>query len=107
MGKDGKMLTAKKFVEQLFADLPCFFTNEDELRKIWSNPNTREKLLADLHEAGYDNEKLSSMKEIINANDSDVYDLLAFVAYARETYTRKDRASIRITAMCISAVSVQ
>jgi len=107
MGKDGKMLTAKKFVEQLFADLPRFFTNEDELRKIWSNPNTREKLLADLHEAGYDNEKLSSMKEIINANDSDVYDLLAFVAYARETYTRKDRASIRITAMCISAVSVQ
>ncbi|WP_076538371.1 EcoAI/FtnUII family type I restriction enzme subunit R [Shewanella sp. UCD-KL21] len=93
MGADGEMLTAKQFVEQLFGDLPRFFGNEDELRQIWSNPSTREKLLADLYEAGYDDEKLDSMKDIIDAKDSDVYDLLAFVAYARETHTRKERAA--------------
>jgi type I restriction enzyme R subunit len=93
MGADGEMLTAKQFVEQLFGDLPRFFGNEDELRQIWSNPSTREKLLADLQEAGYDDEKLDSMKEIIDAKDSDVYDLLAFVAYARETHTRKERVA--------------
>ncbi len=96
MGADGEMLTAKQFVEQLFGDLPRFFGNEDELRQIWSNPSTREKLLADLHEAGYDDEKLDSMKDIIDAKDSDVYDLLAFVAYARDTHTRKERVATAI-----------
>ena len=91
MGPDGDMLTAHQFVEQLFGELPRFFGNEDELREIWSNPSTREKLLGDLQEAGYDDEKLDSMKDIIDAKDSDVYDLLAFVAYARETHTRKER----------------
>lgn len=91
MGPDGDMLTAHQFVEQLFGELPRFFGNEDELRQIWSNPSTREKLLADLHEAGYDDEKLDSMRDIIDAKDSDVYDLLAYVAYARETHTRKER----------------
>jgi type I restriction enzyme R subunit len=91
MGPDGDMLTAHQFVEQLFGELPRFFGNEDELRQIWSTPSTREKLLTDLREAGYDDEKLDSMKDIIDAKDSDVYDLLAFVAYARETHTRKER----------------
>jgi type I restriction enzyme R subunit len=93
MGADGGMLTAKQFVEQLFGDLPRFFGNEDQLRQIWSNPSTREKLLADLYEAGYDDEKLDSMKDIIDAKESDVYDLLAFVAYAIETHTRKERVA--------------
>jgi type I restriction enzyme R subunit len=93
MGPNGDMLTAHQFVEQLFGELPRFFGNEDELRKIWSDPSTREKLLADLFEAGYDDEKLDSMKDIIDAKDSDVYDLLAFVAYARVTHSRKDRVA--------------
>lgn len=93
MGPNGDMLTAHQFVEQLFGELPRFFGNEDELREIWSNPSTREKLLADLLEAGYDDEKLDSMKDIIDAQDSDVYDLLAYVAYARETHTRKERVA--------------
>ena len=93
MGPNGDMLTAHQFVEQLFGELPRFFGNEDELRKIWSEPSTRDKLLTDLNEAGYDDEKLDSMKDIIDAKDNDVYDLLAYVAYARETHTRKDRVA--------------
>lgn len=93
MGPNGDMLTAHQFVEQLFGELPRFFGNEDELRKIWSEPSTREKLLTELFEAGYDDDKLDSMKEIIDAKDSDVYDLLAYVAYARETHTRTERVA--------------
>ncbi|WP_423804728.1 EcoAI/FtnUII family type I restriction enzme subunit R [Neptuniibacter pectenicola] len=88
---DGKPITAKEFVERMFDDLPQFFGNEDQLREIWSDPTTREKLLLDLAEAGYDEEKIDSMKELIDAKDSDVYDVLAFVAYAAETHTRKER----------------
>ncbi len=90
---DGKPITAKEFVERMFDDLPQFFENEDQLREIWSDPTTREKLLHDLAEEGYDAEKLDSMKELIDAKDSDVYDVLAFVAYAAETRTRIERAS--------------
>jgi type I restriction enzyme R subunit len=93
MGPNGDMLTAHQFVEQLFGELPRFFGNEEELRSIWSEPSTREKLLAELLEAGYDDDKLDSMKEIIDAKDSDVYDLLAYVAYARETHTRAERVA--------------
>jgi len=89
---EGKPITAKEFVERMFDDLPKFFANEDQLRSIWSDPTTREKLLVDLAEAGYDAEKLDSMKELIDAKDSDVYDVLAFVAYAAETQTRLERA---------------
>jgi type I restriction enzyme R subunit len=89
---DGKLITAKEFLERMFGDLPQFFTDEDQLRDIWSDPMTREKLLVDLAEAGYDEEKLDSMKELIDAKDSDVYDVLAYVAYAAETHTRTERA---------------
>ena len=90
---NGTPITAKEFLERMFDDLPQFFENEDQLRKIWSNPDTRERLLLDLAEAGYDNEKLDSMKELIDARDSDVYDVLAYVAYAVETQTRLQRVA--------------
>ena len=89
---DGKPMTAREFVERMFDDLPRFFEDEDQLRAIWSDPTTREKLLGELAEAGYDAEKLDSMKDLIDAKDSDVYDVLAYVAYAAETRTRAERA---------------
>jgi type I restriction enzyme R subunit len=90
---DGKPITAKEFVERMFDDLPQFFENEDQLREIWSNPTTREKLLEDLSEAGYDHEKLEGMKDLIDAKHSDVYDVLAYVAYAAEIHTRTERVT--------------
>ncbi|RZO86151.1 MAG: DEAD/DEAH box helicase [Oceanococcus sp.] len=89
---DGTPITAREFVERLFDDLPRFFSDEDQLRQIWADPTTREKLLTDLAEEGYDSERLDAMKELIDAKDSDVYDVLAFVAYAAETQTRSQRA---------------
>lgn len=87
-----KPITAKEFIERLFSDLPQFFENEDQLRQIWSEPTTREKLLLSLTEAGYDDEKLEGMKELIDAKDSDVYDVLRYVAYASNAVTREQRA---------------
>lgn len=89
-----KPITAKEFVERLFSDLPHYFENEDQLREIWSDPSTREKLLYSLSEAGYDEEKLEGMKELIDAKDSDVYDVLRYVAYNREAMSRDQRAAV-------------
>ena len=90
---EGKPITGKEFIERMFDDLPQFFENEDQLREIWSNPETREKLLNDLSESGYDAEKLKNMKALIDARDSDVYDVLAHVAYAVSTRSRSDRVN--------------
>ena len=88
---DGKPISAHAFVSQMFKDLPKFFEDENRLREIWSDPSTRQKLLDDLSEAGYDEEKLEGMKELIDAKDSDVFDVLAYVAYAAKTHTRLER----------------
>ena len=89
---EGTPITAREFIERLFADLPRFFGDEDQLREIWADPTTREKLLNDLAEEGYDAERLDAMNDLIDAKDSDVYDVLAYVAYSAETKTRRQRA---------------
>jgi type I restriction enzyme R subunit len=90
---EGKPIPIQEFLQNLFDDLPQFFENEEQLRSIWSDPTTREALLINLNDLGYDSEKLEDMKALIDAKDSDVYDVLAFVAYASEAMSRKERVS--------------
>ena len=90
---DGTPMSSKQFMEMLFGKLPEFFTNEDELRALWSNPLTRKKLLEGLAEKGFQKEVLSEMQSIIDAESSDLFDVLAHVAYALPTLTREQRAA--------------
>jgi type I restriction enzyme R subunit len=91
---EGKPISAREFIGRMFDDLPKFFGNEDQLRAIWSDPDTRDKLMRDLSEAGYDKQKLDAMKDLIEAKESDVYDVLAYIAYASETQTRQHRVEL-------------
>jgi len=91
---DGKPVGPREFIEILFGELPEFYTTEAELQKQWSDPRTRKALLMGLAEKGFDEEKLEKLKELIDAEDSDVYDVLRYISYAKETMTRHDRASI-------------
>ena len=50
---DGTPMSAQQFMEMLFGKLPEFFKNEDELRALWSDPDTRAKLLIGLAEKGF------------------------------------------------------
>ena len=63
----GKPISAKEFIEKLFNTLPTFFNSEDDLREIWSNPNTRRTLLNKLKNAGYSVENFERIKEIISS----------------------------------------
>ena len=89
---DGTPMSSKQFMEMLFGQLPEFFTNEDELRALWSNPLTRKKLLEGLAEKGFKKEVLTEMQTIIDAESSDLFDVLAYVAYSLPTLTREQRA---------------
>jgi type I restriction enzyme R subunit len=90
---DGTPMSARQFMEALFGKLPDFFKNEDELRELWSMPDTREKLLAGLAESGFGKAQLEEMQRIISAEKSDIFDVLAFVAYASAPLTREERAA--------------
>jgi hypothetical protein len=90
---DGTPMSAQQFMEMLFGKLPEFFKDEDELRAIWSAPDTRKKLLQGLSEKGFGHEQLAEMQKIIDAEKSDLFDVLAHVACALAPLTREERAS--------------
>ena len=89
---DGTPMSAQQFMEALFGKLPDFFKDEDELRALWSAPDTRKKLLDGLGEKGFGKDQLAEMQKIIDAEKSDLFDVLAHVAYALEPLTREERA---------------
>ncbi len=90
---DGTPMSGQQFMEELFGKLPEFFKDEDELRRFWSEPSTRQKLLEGLAEKGFGNAQLLEMQKIIEAENSDLFDVLAHVAYALPTLTREERAT--------------
>ena len=90
---DGTPMSAHQFMEMLFGKLPEFFKDEDELRVLWSAPDTRKKLLNGLAEKGFGHEQLVEMQKIIDAEKSDLFDVLAYVAYTLPPLNREERAA--------------
>ena len=76
---DGKPISVEEFLNNLFGKLPEFFTSEEELRTIWSNPLTRRTLLEKLDEAGFGKDELSTLQRLIDAEKSDLFDVLEYV----------------------------
>ncbi|MFA5000195.1 MAG: DEAD/DEAH box helicase family protein [Patescibacteria group bacterium] len=92
-GTDGKPISAEEFLKNIFGTLPEFFKNEEELRKIWANPATRKMFLEKMSELGYDREKLENLQIMVNAADSDLFDVLAYISFAIQPITRVERVS--------------
>lgn len=92
-GADGKPISAEEFLHNLYGALPAFFIQEDELRKIWSSPITRKVLLDKLAEAGFGKEELTSLQKLINAEKSDLFDVLEYVSFAVKPITREVRVN--------------
>ena len=93
---DGTPMSLTEFIQSLFntLEMPDLFKNEDELRTIWSVPSTRAKLLKQLEDAGFPTSELVSIQELIDAQNSDLFDVLEFVKYALKPVTRKARATV-------------
>lgn len=90
---DGTPMSAQQFIELLFGKLPEFFQDEAELRTLWSQPDTRKKLLDGLAEKGFGKDQLTEMQQVIDATHSDLFDVLAYVAYCLPPLTREQRAA--------------
>lgn len=76
---DGKPISAEEFLNNLFGEMPNLFRSEDELRTLWSNPLTRRTLLQKLEDAGFGKEELTTLQKLIDAEKSDLFDVLEYV----------------------------
>ncbi len=76
---DGKPISAKEFLNNLFGELPNLFKSEDELRTLWSNPITRRTLLEKLDAAGFPKDDLLTLQKLVDMEKSDLYDVLEYV----------------------------
>jgi len=92
-GPDGKPISVQEYINNLFGKIPDFFKNEAELRRIWSNPLTRKALLVKLAEAGYGKEELTTLQKVIDAEKSDLFDVLEYIAFLVKPITREARVA--------------
>lgn len=89
---DGKPISAEEFLQSMFGTLPELFKSENELRDIWSKPDTRKKLLEELKEKGFAKAQLEEFQKVLHAENSDLYDVLAYVAFHSTIVERTTRA---------------
>lgn len=97
---DGKPISAEEFLNNLFGELPNLFKDEEELRKLWSNPITRKVLLENLESAGFPKDDLLTLQKLVDMEKSDLYDVLEYVfngdyiAMTREARAKAAEATI-------------
>jgi len=89
---EGKPITAAEFLERLFGDLKGIVTDEDHLRSVWSDPDNRERFLDQLSDRGYDSDRLNDIRRLVDAPDSDLFDVLSYILFTNPPKTRNERA---------------
>ncbi|EFU69278.1 type I restriction-modification system [Aliarcobacter butzleri JV22] len=92
VGDDGRPLKTDEYLELLIGILGKFYNDEQGLRDIWSNPHNRKDLLNKLKEMNIDESQLEDLKEIFEAVNSDIYDVLAHLSFNLDIKTRNERA---------------
>lgn len=83
----GKVVSSAEFLERLFGDLADLVADEDQLRKTWSGPDNRERFLSQIADRGYDRDKLNDIRQLVDAPDSDLFDVLSYILYTHDPKT--------------------
>ncbi|MBR2574242.1 MAG: DEAD/DEAH box helicase family protein [Loktanella sp.] len=91
---DGKLISAVEFMQRLLGDLTGLITDEDQLRRVWSDPDSRATFLGQLSDRGYDKDRLNDIRRLVDAPDSDLFDVLGYVLFTTDPKTRVDRAGV-------------
>ena len=89
-----EFITLDEYVNKLFGRIPDFFSGADDLRQKWSNPETREDLLRTLDEAGFAEDKLNLLKNMLKMQKCDLLDVLEFIAYESTPIERVRRVEL-------------
>lgn len=90
---EGRPISAEEFLKRLFGDLSGIVADEDQLRAMWSDPDSREHFLERLSDRGYDADRLDDIRRLVDAPDSDLFDVLSYVLFTNQPKTRHERAN--------------
>lgn len=90
-GADGKPVSAEEFLNAMFGQMPSFFSSIEDLQQKWSTPKTREELLEKMDEAGYGKDVLRQIRTLIDAESSDLLDVLEYISFNVEPIERVER----------------
>ncbi|MFA7244892.1 MAG: DEAD/DEAH box helicase family protein [Candidatus Magasanikbacteria bacterium] len=90
---DGKPISVEEFMNNMFEKMPDFFKSEEELRKIWSNPTTRKAFLDSIAELGFGPVELETLQKIVDAENSDLFDVLNYISFLNPKVSREERVS--------------
>ncbi len=90
-GPDGKPMSVDEFMNSILGSMPQFCSSEEDMRRIWSHPKTRQEFLDKLDEMGYSNDNLETLQRVIDAEDSDLLDVLSYVSFMTPKITRGER----------------
>ena len=88
---DGKPISVEEFMDNMFGAMPEFFKSEEDLRKIWSNPTTRKAFLDSIAEKGFGKDELETLQKMIDAEQSDLFDVLVYISFLTPTISRVQR----------------
>lgn len=88
---DGKPISIQEFMDNMFGVMPEFFKSEEELRKIWSNPTTRKVFLEKIAEKGFGKDELETLQKMIDAENSDLFDVLTYISFLTQPISRIQR----------------
>jgi len=88
---DGKPISIQEFMDNMFGAMPEFFKSEEELRKIWSNPTTRKAFLEKMSEKGFGKDDLETLQKMIDAEQSDLFDVLTYISFLTKPISRVER----------------
>ncbi len=91
VGEDGIPLKTEDYLELLIGVLGKFYNDENGLREIWSNPKNRKDLLNKLKEMNIDESQLDDLKQIFEAQECDIYDVLAHLSFNMDIKSRNER----------------
>ena len=89
-----EFISLDEYVKKLFGRIPDFFSGADDLREKWANPETREQLLKTMDEAGFAEEKLNLLKDMLKMQKCDLLDVLEYIAYDSTPIERAKRVEL-------------
>ncbi|MBU1165224.1 DEAD/DEAH box helicase family protein [Patescibacteria group bacterium] len=88
---EGKKLSYAEYRKYSSENLRKKIHSSDELKKIWLNPEKKEKFLKNLEDS---NVNVELIKSIDNLGDSDSFDIIAHLAFNAPLLTREDRIKL-------------
>lgn len=91
--EEGKPITAEEFLKRIMKHLPALYKDEQQLRTLWANPQSRKDALEYLQQQNISEQELQNLQQIIAAKHYDLFDVLNHLSHNKALKTRKQRAN--------------